>query len=327
MPQVKYVALILLINIHFCANAGPIALLKNQSLTTQWQTFEFNNTFTDAVIFSSMNTVLNVNDASYDDYTFDIRHIVNSDGINKGSFQARINWELSPFPNITIDASFLVAQKGTHSISDGLLEIGTIENATGEFQHQFASNFSSRPLLLLEQQTKSNSIQPNNYELTKASEVTSTGFTAVRQKSNNTLSTSSETMAYMALRQNRTVIDQSGTSIIQENLLANDQNSIKIINTAKLSEFVFFSEINGVLVSAGAISDISQYTQTGTTDTGVSGFINEGASRDGKHTVERVSLVGFRVESVSVSAPKSTLFILILFTLVIFSKDFYRIKP
>lgn len=120
MSYIKYLVLTILFNIHFCANAGPIALLNDQSLTTQWQTFEFNNTFTDAVIFSSMNTVLNVNDVSYDDYTFNIRHIVNGHGINKGSFQARINWELSPFPNITINASFLVAQKGTHSISDGL---------------------------------------------------------------------------------------------------------------------------------------------------------------------------------------------------------------
>lgn len=318
MKNTKRVALSFLAILPSIAFAGPIALLKDQTLTNQWQTFEFDSSFSNAAIFSSMNVIVENNSMLYEDYTFNIKNIVSGNGTNKGSFQARVDWDSANAPDTSVNASFLIAQRGVHTIGGSVIEIGTINSSPGEFQHQFTTEFLSRPLLLLEQQTQQNEGNANSYELTKASETTSSGFTAVRQQSNNALSSSLETTAYIAVSKENEIIEEDGTTIVLGDLLSDNTQQAKYFDVPNLSEFVFFSEINGVQSSPGAVTDTSQFTQSNRSDSTITGFINEGASRDGRHTLEHVSLIGFRIESASVDAPR-TLF-LMLISMLLFRK-------
>ena len=324
MKNTKRVALSFLAILPSIAFAGPIALLKDQPLTNQWQTFESDSSFSNAAIFSSMNVIIENKDTLYEDYTFNIKNVVSGNGSDKGSFQARVDWDSANAPETSVNASFLIAQQGVYTIGGSVIEVGTINSSPGEFQYQFTTEFLSRPLLLLEQQTKQNEGNANSYELTKASETTSSGFTAVRQQSNNALSSSLETTAYIAVSKESEIIEEDSATIVLGDLLSDNTRQAKYFDVPNLSEFVFFSEINGVPYSPGAVTDTSQYTQSNSSESTITGFINEGANRDGRHTVEHVSLIGFRIESTHVDEPR-TLFLMFI-SMVLFRKRLFS-KP
>lgn len=324
MKNTKRVALSFLAILPSIAFAGPIALLKDQTLTNQWQTFEFDSSFSNAAIFSSMNVIIENKDTLYEDYTFNIKNVVSGNGSDKGSFQARVDWDSANALDTSVNASFLIAQQGLHTIGGSVIEVGTINSSQGEFRHQFTTEFLSRPLLLLEQQTKQNEGNTNSYELTKASETTSSAFTAVRQQSNNALSSSLETTAYIAVSKESEITEEDSATIVLGDLLSDNTRQAKYFDVPNLSEFVFFSEINGVPYSPGAVTDTSQYTQSNSSESTITGFINEGASRDGRHTVEHVALIGFRIESTLVDEPR-TLFLMFI-SIVLFRKRLFS-KP